>query len=731
MLVIAVVVAFFVVRSARFHNYVLKTAEQKASAALNTSVRLQNFTVHLSTLSLDLYGLMVEGSGPGANKALLLADHGYLGLTVTSLWHREWYVRGITIDHPVVKLIVDQQGNTNLPHLPPSNGKSKSNVFDLGVQHLLLDRGEIYVNDRKEPLYADLHDLHFQSSYGTTDGGRYYGSLGYRNGHLQYGTYAPVTHDLQAQFDARRTGMSLSDVTLTTPLMVARLNAAIQNYSNPVAHATYSITLEAGELRRIIKNPSLPVGQVLVSGTADYTSRPDRPLLDTVALSGDVSSRELLVQTPQLSTTIRNLGAHYEVRNGSAAVRDLHAALLGGQITGQAALRDIAGNEAGSATLNVRNISLASLKSIAKTASLQQVSLRGEVNGKVDATWNGALQDVVARADAALSSTVAPVHTAAGSGPVPLNGVIHAIYNGNNQSLGFNDSYIKTPQSSLNLNGTLGKQSALKVDLQVNNLAELENVADTFRATKPGEPAPAPLGLTGKLSFNGTVTHSLSAPELQGHLSGSNVQVHGAAFKVLQANLDISPSHVAVTRGMIQPAGQGQMNIKLQAGLRDWSLTPDSPLQANVNARNIAIAPLLDAANVTMAVSGTLNANIDVHGSESNPIGRGNIALTNADISGQPIQAINLEFQGTGATVNSDLVVKTSAGNATAKLTYYPKTEGYDGVLQATGIRLAKLQAVNERNMGIAGTLSLTASGRGTLKEPQGQASLTIPELTV
>jgi len=731
LLVVVVVAAFFIVRSARFHDYVLKTVDTKASAALNTPVHLQNFAVNLSTLSLDLYGLTVEGSGPGAGQPLLQADHGYLGLTVTSFFRRQWYVRDIVVDHPVVKLIVDKNGNTKLPTLPQSNSNSNTDVFDLGIRHLLLDRGEVWVSDRKEPLYADLHDLRFQSSYDTSDGGRYYGTLGYRDGHLQYGAYAPITHDFQAQFDARRSGMSLSNVTLTTPPMVAKLNATVQNYSNPIAHATYSITLNGGELRRIMKDPSLPVGEILVNGSADYSSQPNKPLLDAVAASGDVSSRELLVRTPQLNTAIRNLGAHYDVANGNAELRNFHAALLGGEVTGLATVRDLSGKGAGHAILNLRNISLGSLKSLANTASLQQVSLRGAVNGKVDATWTGSMQNLVAHADATVNSTAAPAQAAAGVQPIPLDGAIHAIYNGNNQSIALNNSFLKTPQTTLNLNGTVGNQSALKVNLQVNNLAELENIADTFRTAKPGEPAAAPLGLSGKMSFNGTVTHSLSAPELQGQLSGSNVQVHGASFKTLQANLDASPSHVAVTRGMIQPAGQGQLNFNLQASLKDWSLTPDSPLQASVNARNIAVAPLVEAANISTPISGTLNANIDLHGSEANPIGHGNVALTNADISGQPVQAINVDFQGTGDAVNSNLLVKTSAGNATAKLTYYPKTQGYDAALQAAGIQLAKLQAVSERDMGIAGTLNLTASGRGTFHDPQGQLSLIIPQLTV
>ena len=65
---------------------------------------------------------------------------------------------------------------------------------------------------------------------------------------------------------------------------------------------------------------------------------------------------------------------------------------------------------------------------------------------------------------------------------------------------------------------------------------------------------------------------------------------------------------------------------------------------------------------------------------------------------------------------------------AQGQLTYYPKQEGYDALLQATNIQLDQnTQALRERNMEVAGALNLTASGRGTLKDPQGQASLTIP----
>ena len=603
-------------------------------------------------------GSASKARGPALISRCFRPTHANLDVNVISVLRREWYVEDIAIDHPVVKLIVNKNGENNLPTLPESNSQSNTNAFDLGIRPLLLDRGEVYYNDRKTPLYADLHDLRLKSTYDSTDRGRYCGSLGYHDGHLKYGNYAPMTHGLQAQFDARRSGMQLNDVTLTTLPMIAKLNASIQNYSNPTAHANYSIILDGGELRRVLKDPSLPVGEVLVTGTADYANNPNQALLNSITVNGDVSSKELLLHTTQLDTAIRCIRGHYEVAAGNAEVRNLHASLLGGQITGNATIRDLAGKGIGRATLNLRSLSLASLKSLANTASLKQLSLRGAVNGKAEATWTGGMQNLLARTDATINSTAAPAVAAEREKTIPLNGTIHAVYNGTNQTIALNNTYIQAPQTTLNLNGTVSNHSALKVNLQANNLAELETIADIFRTPKPGEPPPQPLGLSGRLSFNGTVSRSIAAPELQGRLNGTNVQVHSASFKSLQADVDASPSQVAITNGRIEPAPQGQLNFNLQASLKDWSLTPNSPLAARVNANNVAVAPLLKAADVSTPISGTLNANIDVRGSEDNPIGNGRVSLVNANVSGQPIQAVNADLQGTGDVVNSNLLVR-------------------------------------------------------------------------
>src|SRR4029077_20118290 len=69
--------------------------------------------------------------------------------------------------------------------------------------------------------------------------------------------------------------------------------------------------------------------------------------------------------------------------------------------------------------------------------------------------------------------------------------------------------------------------------------------------------------------------------------------------------------------------------------------------------------------------------------------------------------------------------------SAKGKITYYPKRNGYELQLEIPGVNLAQLQAVQERNLGATGVLTLIASGRGTFDDPQLTATAQIPQFQV
>src|SRR5262249_24192 len=131
----------------------------------------------------------------------------------------------------------------------------------------------------------------------------------------------------------------------------------------------------------------------------------------------------------------------------------------------------------------------------------------------------------------------------------------------------------------------------------------------------------------------------------------------------------------------------------------------------------------------TYPVSGTLSLNVTVHGSQINPVGQGNITLRNAVISNEPIQNATVSFHGTGNSVTANVSARSPPGSPLANATLDPKTKAFQFQFHADNVRLENLQNVKARNMQIAGGVNLDASGKGTMENPELDATLAIPEL--
>src|SRR5215472_16897087 len=319
-------------------------AKVAASAQESTGARLEvkDFHVHLRDLSLDLYGITVHGTETNSDRPLLTTDHINVGIKILSFLQRTWRVQDIIIDHPIVHVFVNKKGDNNLPK-SKQKSSSNTNLFDLAIQKFVLDRGEVYYNDKKSLLDAELHDFNVKANFDNTQS-RYFGDLGYREGRIQYGAYAPMVHNLQAHFEATPTRLTLDRLVLSTGGSHFTLKAAVDDYNNnPKMQARYDAVLLGDDFRRILKNPSLPSGAVQLDGSLNYQSDPNRPALETVSLNGTMSSRELAVKTPSVHTQVRDLGARYKLEGGNAEVQEMHAQLLGGRLDGKLVIRDLAG----------------------------------------------------------------------------------------------------------------------------------------------------------------------------------------------------------------------------------------------------------------------------------------------------------------------------------------------------------------------------------------------------
>ena len=718
----------------RFHAYLLRTIQQKTSEALASQVQMRDFAFRWSGLSLtvDLYGVAVRGAAPYFDPPLLEADAMHFGVTMASLLHKAWYVSEIRIEHPVARIFADRDGHTNLP-LPKSQkpaAQGSMNIFDLGIRHLLLERGEIYYNDQRSELSADLHDLLLQSAFEILTK-RYSGTLSYRDGHVQSRNANPIRHNLDARFVATPEEFRLENAVLSTSSSRLSIIARLHDYAQSQVHATYDAVIDGGEFRRALGDPSLPDGIIHSFGVLDYSTQSKRPFLATVVASGEVRSNGLMVANRKAQVQVRDIGARYSLVNGNAAITGIHAQLLGGTLAGTVMMRDLAGTTKSHLSASLQGASIAQVqsefhgttRSSSSKSMTDQILLRGSVNATADATWGRTMQDLLARVDVTLKGNAL---SAEGRSATPIDGVVHARYAGRSGQLWFNQSYIRTPATSVALDGTIRDNAALQVRVNTNDLYELETIAAAFRA-----PGSEPFGVHGRATLTVTVSGSIRNPQLAGQLTAENLRVRGSEWKLLRVHVAASPSQIRLENGELDSSSQGRITFKLVADARSWSYSTSSPFQLQLAASQIKLGDLMKAAGSTAPVAGTLSADVVAGGTQLAPTGHGTISLTSARIAGEPVRSAHVQFESAGHQVNANLKIDLPAGSLNATVLYEPASQSYQAELRAPGIKLDQLETVKARNLQLQGLLDVNASGRGTLQDPQMQAVVEVPQLQV
>lgn len=740
----AIAVSAFV-NSSSGHAYLLRLIQQEAAESLGVGVRLENFNLHLSSLSVDLYGLTVDGAGSYPAPPLLQVQHAEAGVRIVSVFGRKWYFDSIRIDNPVMQVFVDKNGVSNLPTFNSSGHSSNTSIFDLGIRHAVLANGVILYNDRPSALAVDLRDFQFDATYNSFLE-KYSGTLSYTDGRLNYeGNQAPP-HALSIQFDATPTTFHLSPAKIQSGNSQLVLTATLQNYNAPIVQAQYNCTVDGQQLAAILGDSSIPAGLVSVSGSAQYQSAVGRTIIQSLVVNGDLSSRKLITTMPALRAEITDVAAHYSLNNGDATLRDFRASVLGGAVTAQGTMKSIGGDSHSQFNASLRGISLASLNRMANSPASSRPAVAGILNATATATWGKTFADLVAHTDATVNANLAgqnaqPVganaspqgtagNAATSVSPVPIQGAVHATYSGKSQQLAVDGSYFRTPQTILNLNGTVSKSSSLAIQLQANDLRELEAIADLFRSPAPGQTA-QPLGLAGTATFSGVVRGSTAAPHLTGQLNAQNLQFRGSSWKLIRTAVDASPSNVSLQHAELDPASQGHLTLNASAQLNKWSFSKTSPIHLELNASQLDIGQLTKLAGQDIPVTGNLSANIDIHGSVMAPDGNGSVTLTKAVAYGEPITSARVSFDGSGDQANAKLYLSAPAGNIEAKLTTSPNNRTYSAELTSSGIHLDKLQSLGKSSGQFSGVVSISAKGQGTFDNPQLDATVQIPSLVV
>lgn len=724
-LVVCVVVlclgGYFFLKSGFFKNYAIGKIQQAVAQSTGGRAQIQSLGLELSSLTARLNNVTIHGTEIPSEPPLLHVDELTVSFKIESIVRRKVTLSELRIDHPVVNLHRDWEGNTNLPH-SSSTTSGHTNVFELAVKHALLDRGEINYNDQKTPMEADLRNLNVDLGFEPLVQ-RYAGSISYDQGDLVYGQYEPLPHSFNAQFSATRSLFSLKFATLKLGSSELSLRGDVTDYSNPTATGNYTLRLHTQDLWRL-STAARPTGDVVLAGTIRYQSG-DQPLLRNVNVQGQLQSEDLSVASQGRTVSLRRLRGVYEMSNGTFQARKVEAETLGGLISTEATVRHLDATPEYQVQALLRGISLPEVERSVHAAMPDGASVSSTLDGTAVLSWSGSANDLIARSDLSLHS--ARNSQAISEGPaLPVDGVLHATYDARHDTVTVRQSVLRLASTSITADGKVGDRSQLQVLVKAPDLQQIAELASRFSANPSSIPP-----MSGTATLSAVVRGSLHKPEISGTLNSQNLQVQGSDWKSADGTFAASPSHFAISNASLISAKQGTASFSGTVSLRNWSFSPSSAIDAKGSVRQASIADLLRLANQQYPLSGNLSADLSFKGSQLAPSGSGSLQITNGKVYDEPLQNAALQFHAADGSIKSTLNASIPAGSSNADLTYTPRSRAYTLHFNSPGVALEKLRAIQQKNLQIRGAVALSANGSGTLDNPQLSVTLQSTQIDV
>jgi translocation and assembly module TamB len=719
-----------IVHTKAFVQFVREKVIEQAESATGLRLDIKKMEIHWSKLDIDFYDLRLYGTGGASQPPLFRADHLAIGLKITSILRRKVDFREIVLDHPSLDVRVRANGATNAGK--SLNSKRSSNsvdaVFQLAIGHLAIHSGQMDYNDLQIPLFVDLRDVRANVVFNTLRD-TYTGSLGYDRGRIVARTVEPIEHAAQLQFVASRSGIDFDPLFVSAGNSHITVHAKLTDYSNPHVGGSYEALLFTEQFAKILNRSALPLGQVSSSGSLRYQGMGHRSFLDSTYVDGRLASSQLLIPSGQMRVWLRSVRAVASLENGTLHIPSLDADLLRGHLNAQAEIRDISGKSATRLDATVRDLSLEELGTILPRGAYKRMHFAGRMNGDAQASWTGGIANIVAHSHVRIS---APLQSQAAPGAIPLNGVLDFGYDGGRDTASFGQSHLQTGTTQISLTGTVSKRSNLNLQVGTTDLRELTALVSEMRASLAGSANATPLirfDIGGSAQFSGRVFGAVRNPSLEGQLSASNVEVAGSRWRSIHANLEASSLSVSAQNVVMQNAQRGQLALNGRVALAEWSWTPASPFLLEASASNLSLADLEHLTGRQYPLSGIASANISVQGSWLHPSGHGSVQILKASAWNEPVNNLELNFEGSGNSIRANTQLQAPAGSITANLVFSPDNGQYDLKVTSSGLKLDEIHALAVRKWGIAGVLAVSAAGRGTLRNPELSAQFMIPQL--
>jgi translocation and assembly module TamB len=710
-----------ILHSKSFQDYALGKILAGVRESTGAEVRVQRMNVSYSPFAVVLYGVVAKNPAVAPSETpLLLADRLRVSLRIRPLLHHQVQIENLVVDHPVVYVRTANDGHTNLP-APPSNDQSSTPTMVVQIAYFVINNGLLQYDDRQTPLSAEFQGFRTEVNFSRLTNS-YKGVVAYDVGRIQTAQTRTFDHKAELRFDADAKHCVVESLDVSLRRSHLALNGDLSNYASPEFAGQYQAGVSGEDVGWILKDPTLPAGDVVLQGKATYRTAAGNAWHERVQTDGTLESVGLTVPSGSSHVAIHALRAGYQLKNGQLQLKDARAEVFGGRLASDTDVIDLV-NNSGSISFNLRGASVEQAVRVAGAGNPQAPQVAALADLDLTAKWKGSLNNAVAHIRTTLRQTSSPSPTA-----IPLDGNIALDYDVANNRASFQQSTIRTGNTQLTLSGVVSRDSALGVSLSTRDLRELGTLIAVASPSATSQQIAA-YDVHGGAEFSGKVSGAVADPHIDGQLSVTDLQFSQTKWKSVRAHVAVDSHSLAVADGSLVNATQGRMTFDGQTRLVNWSPDPTAPFAAHARIEQISAADLERLANATYPIEGLLSGEISASGSQRQPSAHGHLELSKAVVWNEPLNLFSVNVEADRQTIHINGDVRAAAGAMTARLAYEPSSKHYEILLKTDNLTLEKVQALQRSAGPLTGQLSANISGTGTIDEPGLSAHLQIPDL--
>jgi translocation and assembly module TamB len=711
LILILLITALMIVRTDRFRTFV----RDKVIAAIDSSTggraELDNFTFEPRDLRAHIGHFVLRGKEPPGVAPFLDVRSIDLQVKLFSGWKNLIGLESLSVDHPVVNVMILANGETNIPSpdaaQKPGDKSALETVVDVAIRHFTIQDGLAQLAGRKTDFSGRGENLRVALNWNLL-GQRYEGDVSINPLMVAPPGRSPVPIALHVPVQLEKDRIRIANATIFTGQSQLTVSGAVENMKSPVTFGNLSGSVsleEVGNLLGLAAPGSLRgVVQVSARGRSSSASEYNG--------EAEINGADITLSSGGRQVRGVRLDAAVGANPGQITIKSLRVQALGGEITGNADLKDF---DRLTTHAQLKNFDLQVLLSaLAGT----RVNYASSISGSVDA--NGSLKAPGATGlQAQVRLALAPK-----SSGIPLSGRIAAEYDGAHGSIPLKDLQLNLPSTRLSAHGVLGQQ--VDLDLVSRNLRDFSFGSYATPVVLDG----------GTATLTAQIRGRLDSPQISGHAAITRFSWNQRQFDRFEAGLQASASAASIqnarlTRGSLQAQFDGSV------GLHDWRLSGKDRLSLTANIRNADLADVFAmAGQPSLPATGAFSAQANLTGTVGNPAGTAELSVMNGTLYQEPFDTIQASVRFSDRLIELPSA-RLSAGAALLEVkgSYsHPSDTLNTGHIQAqvvsNDLAIMQIKSVQRRHPGLAGTIRVNASLAGDLRPASEHSELTLSSIS-